>query len=218
MGEGITHIISPLTAPWCSWTMLGLMLLAILSEWLQPGVITQAASSLTVRMERTYKDAPTNLLAQTLITLFRIGTLAMALCLCLAEGNQFSFWAYLAVNGVIFGVALIKMLGNVLLDYTFQLQRSYGEAYEHFSNMYTLTAVVMFPFVLIFIHIDSIIATRWLLGIFVAIFIILWLYRFAQQFVRKPLAILYLIAYAATLEIIPIVAVAYLSAKTISIL
>ena len=218
MGEGIAHIISPLSAPWCGWTMLGLLILAVLSEWLQPGVITQSTSSLSYRMERSYKDAPTNFLAQTLITLFRIGTLAMALCLCFAGDTRCSFLTYLAVNGVIFVITLLKMLCNTLLDYTFQLQRNYGEVYEHYSNMCTLTAVFLFPLLLIFIHIDSLIATRWLLGIFVALFILLWFFRFVQQFVRKPQAIVYLIAYAATLEIIPIAAIAYLSAKTISIL
>ena len=218
MGEGIAHIISPLTAPWCGWTMLGLMLLAVFSEWLQPGVITQATTSLTVRMERTYKDAPTNFLAQTLITLFRIGTLAMAICLCFAEENQFSFWAYLAVNGIIFGMLIVKMISNVLLDYTFQLSRLFGDAYEHYSNIFTLVMVVLYPVLLLFLHIDSPLATKWLLGIATGIFLLLWLFRSVQQYVRTPLALLYLLVYTVTLELLPLAGLAYLSAKTISIL
>ena len=217
MGEGIAHIISPLSAPWCAWTMLVLMLFAVLSEWLQPGVISQATTSLTVRMERTYKDAPTNFLAQTLITLFRIGTLAMTLCLCFA-GSTFSFVAFIAVCGIIFGVLVVKMICNVLLDYTFLLSRSFGDAYEHYSNIFTLISVALYPLLLLFLHIDSPVATRWLLGIMAGLFLILWLFRSIQQYVRTPLALLYLLAYTVTLEFLPMAGLAILSAKTISIL
>ena len=197
--------------------MLVLMLFAVLSEWLQPGVISQATTSLTVRMERTYKDAPTNFLAQTLITLFRIGTLAMTLCLCFA-GSTFSFVAFIAVCGIIFGVLVVKMICNVLLDYTFLLSRSFGDAYEHYSNIFTLISVALYPLLLLFLHIDSPVATRWLLGIMAGLFLILWLFRSIQQYVRTPLALLYLLAYTVTLEFLPMAGLAILSAKTISIL
>ena len=76
--------------------MLGLLLCAVLSEALQPGVITQAATSYMARAERTYKAAPNNFFGQLLITLFRIGTWSMALFLCFyTEGNA-SGWSFAA--------------------------------------------------------------------------------------------------------------------------
>ena len=216
MGEGIAHMISPLTAPWCGWTMLVLMLFAILSEWLQPGVISQATASLTVRMERTYKEAPTNFLAQTLITLFRLGTLALGLCLCFGLDGHFSFVGFIAVCSIIFGVTLVKMLCNVLVDYTFQLSRVYGDAYEHYSNIFTLAMVALYPLLLIFLHIGSQAATRWLMGIMAVLFFVLWLYRSARQYIRTPQAILYLLIYMLTLEFLPMAGIIVLSAKTIS--
>ena len=93
--------MSPLSAPWCGWTMLVLLLFAVLSEWLQPGVIAQSPVSILVRAERTYKDAPTSVMAQILITLFRIGTLAMLICLYFCESGSFPFTAFMAVSGII---------------------------------------------------------------------------------------------------------------------
>ena len=49
--------MSPLSAPWCGLTMFALFLFAVLSEWLQPGVIAQSPLSVVVRAERSYKDA-----------------------------------------------------------------------------------------------------------------------------------------------------------------
>lgn len=210
--------MSPLSAPWCAWTMLMLLLLAILSEWLQPGVISQATTSLTVHAERLYKDAPVNFMAQLFITLFRIGTLALGLCLCFNASDHFSFAAFAAVSGIIVGVTLFKMLATVLVDYTFLLSRTYGDAYEHYSNLFTLAMVVLYPLQLVFWHIGSPIANRWLLGIIGSAFLLLWIYRGLRQYVRKPMAILYLLAYMFTLEFLPMAGIVLLSAKTISIL
>ena len=216
MGEGIAHIMSPLSAPWCGWTMLVLLLFAVLSEWLQPGVIAQSPVSILVRAERTYKEAPTSVMAQILITLFRIGTLAMLICLYCCESGSFPFMAFMAVSGIILGVLIAKMLCNVLLDYTFQLSRQFGEIYEHYSNLLTLTVVALYPVLLLFLHIGSAASYRWLLIITGGVFLLLWLFRSAQQYIRTPMAILYLLVYTLTLEVLPMAGLIYLSAKTIS--
>ena len=166
--------------------MLVLLLFAVLSEWLQPGVIAQSPVSILVRAERTYKDAPTSVMAQILITLFRIGTLAMLICLYFCESGSF------------------------------QLSRQFGEIYEHYSNLLTLTVVALYPVLLLFLHIGSAASYRWLLIITGGVFLLLWLFRSAQQYIRTPMAILYLLVYTLTLEVLPMAGLIYLSAKTIS--
>lgn len=218
MGEGIAHIISPLSAPWCGWTMLALLLFAVLSEWLQPGVISQSPISILVRAERTYKEAPTSVLAQLLITLFRIGTLAMLISLCFCENGSFPFVTFMAICGIVFGALIAKMFCNILLDYTFQLSRQFGEIYEHYSNLLTLTIVALYPVLLLFLHIGSSSSYRWLLIITGGVFLLLWLVRSVQQYIRTPMAILYLLVYTLTLEVLPMAGLIYLSAKTISYL
>ena len=72
--------------------------------------------------------------------------------------------------------------------------------------------------VLVFLHIDSQAATRWVLICVVGVFLILWLVRSVQQYVRSVKALLYVLAYTLTLELLPMAGLVYLSAKTISIL
>ena len=90
-----------MSAAWCGWTMLLLFLCAVFSEVMQPGIISQSHVSIMARTERTYKDAPTNTPAQFLISIFRIGTLAMAICLCEYAGGSFRFASFAAVCGLV---------------------------------------------------------------------------------------------------------------------
>ena len=126
MGEGRAHIISPLSAPWCGWTMLVLMLCAILSEWTQPGIITQAYESLIVHTERTYKGSPNTFLGQFLMALFRIGTIGMALCLCVYQGTGFSFTAFAGICGLVVTLLLVKMLADELRYLVLVVRSRYG--------------------------------------------------------------------------------------------
>ncbi len=215
MGEGIAHIISPLSAPWCGWTMLGLLVCCILSEYFQPGVITQSVDSLRIRTERSYKDAPANFFGQTCINLFRLGTVAMLLCLCFGGEGRFSFLTYLAVNALVLAVLVVKMLGNVLLDYTFTISRRFGAMHEHYANIATLVCLLIWPAVLILMHFGTPSACRWAVGIALALFILLWVYRSGAQYIHAPVAVLYMLMYWCTLEFLPLAALVYLSEKTI---
>ena len=205
-----------MSAAWCGWTMLLLFLCAVFSEVLQPGVISQAYVSITARTERTYREAPTNTLAQMLISIFRIGTLAMAICLSFYAGKEFLFGTFAAVCGLIFAFILVKMLCNILLDYTFSLSRRFMPAYEQYSDLATITASVLFPCLLIFIRIGRPALSLWALGIIAGLFVLVCLYRMARIYIRSLSAILYVLLYVATLEIVPFGALLYLSSKMIA--
>ena len=198
--------------------MLVLLLVAVLSEWLQPGVISQAATSLVAKADRTYKEAPVNTFGQLFIALFRIGTLALGLCLCLATDGPFSFVGYSVVCGLILGMLLLKMLCNLLLDYTFLLTRRAVAPYEHYANIATLATLVLYPAILILMHVGTPAAGRWVVGIVTVLFLGMWLYRSFRLFVTSLRALLYLVLYVATLEVLPLAALYYLSEKTLSVL
>lgn len=191
--------------------MLGLLLCAVLSEALQPGVITQAATSYMARAERTYKAAPNNFFGQLLITLFRIGTWSMALFLCFyTEGNA-SGWSFAALCGLVLAMLMLKMLCNVLLDYTFQLSRHYPPVYEHYSNLLTLTMLVVYPSLLFLLRLDDVTTSRWTLGIILAVFCLVWLLRCLRVFLSSPMAIVYIILYFLTVEVLPLAGLIYLA-------
>ena len=218
MGEGIAHIISPLSAQWCGWTMLLLFLCGILSEWFQPGVLSQATQSITAHTNRTYKDAPTNFFGQVLVNIFRIGTLAMMLCLCFHADLSFSFASFALACGLIIAIMLIKMMGNALILYTFDINRHFGTSYEHYSNIASDAILVLYPAALILLQIDNDIISRWVLGIVAVLFFGTWCYRAARSFVESPGALIYLVIYLITWELVPAAALLYVSAKTISLI
>lgn len=214
----VLHIVSSASAPWCSWTMLSLLLCAVLSEWFQPGVIIQTPASLAVRNDRTYKESPVNLMGQLLITLFRIGTVSMALCLCQCPERGFSFIMFAVACGLVLAVLGLKMLCNSLLDYTFMFSRQFGAQYEHYGNLFTLATVVLYPVVLVLMRMAAPAAARWCLAFVTGLFVITWSYRCIRTYITSPRAVLYLLLYVFTLEILPFAGIAYIFAKIIVIL
>ena len=212
--NAIPHILSAASAPWCAWTMLVLLFCAILSEWLQPGVITQAVYSLKTGTNRTYKDAPVNIQGQLMLTIFKLGTLAMALCLCFEPHAELRWAKYGLILSAVLGVVLVKMLCNVVLDYTFRFTSYLGNAYEHYANITTLIAVVLYPALLIALHMDDPTVSRWILGGAVALSSILLIYRYMGGLPSFQ-AIIYLVLYICTLELLPMALLLYISSQTI---
>lgn len=198
--------------------MLILLLCAVFAEAFQPGIITQAPSSLFARTDRTYKDSPNTFLGQFFISLFRIGTVALALCLCFYSSDRASFTAFWAVCGLIVAVLLVKMLFNMLLDYTFFLSRRFGNMYEHYGNIATMAIVALYPVLLVLLRVVDTLIVQWVVGIMAVLFLCMWIFRAARTYIVSFAATLYMLLYIATMEVLPLATLIYLSAKTIAIL
>jgi hypothetical protein len=196
--------------------MLALLLCAVLAEFFQPGVITQAPAALLARTDRTYKESPANFMGQLMVTIFRIGTMALALCQCFCSINRAHFTAFWAISGIIMIVLMLKMLLNVLLDYTFSLSRRFGSAYEAYGNIVTTGTVVLYPVMLVLMHVTNPLAVQGTIAALAILFLCAWTFRAVRTYVISPAAILYLVLYIATLEVVPMALLFYLSAKTIS--
>lgn len=216
--DGVTHIYTLLSAPWCAWTMLCLLLFAFLAELFQPGIVTQSLSVVFTRGDRVYKDAPANFPGLLFISLFRLGVLSMALCLCFCTLNHAPFAAFWVVAGLIIVVALVKMGINALLDYTFLLSRRFGAAHEAYSSLITVSTVVLYPVLLVLLHCDNTTAAVWTLALMAALFIGVWAYRCVRTYLVSPAALIYLLLYIATMEVLPLLALFYLSDKMIAFL
>ena len=215
---GIEHILSPISAGWASWLMLALMLCGVLAEYWQPGLITQAYHSLMAQSERTYKAAPNNPFGQAMVSIFCIGTWAMAVCLCLPTETSFRPEVFGVVCGVILAVLLLKMGCTLLLGYTFQLFDRINIAYEHYSNLTTLTAMVLYPGILVLLRVCNISASLWTIGIVTGVFVILWIVRSLRYLISSPTTLIYYLLYICSLEILPIAAVYYISKQLVLIL
>ena len=214
--QALTHILSPLSAPWCGWTMLTLLLCFILSEVAQPGVISRVATIWQVKTNnRTYKSAPSNFFGQLLVSVFRICTPAMGICLCFYEGGDFRWVTYMAVCGLILGVMLLKMGCNLWVDFTFRLSRRYEEIYEQYGHLVTMSAIILYPCILVLFRLDNVLISRWVMGVVTALFLIWFAYRAVRAFYSSPGSIFYILLYFLTLEVLPLVAVWGISALMI---
>ena len=80
----------------------------------------------------------------------------------------------------------------------------------------TLVCLVLYPALLISMRFGTVIAHRWVLGGAAVFFLLLWIYRSFRQFVISPKAVLYWLVYVATLELLPLGALYYLSEKMLS--
>lgn len=195
--------------------MLGLMVCAIISELFQPGVITQASTSLTTREERTYKNIPDNFFGQFFITIFRVGTSAMAIQLALTKNTPFMFHTYAIICALVLILILLRIINWSFLNYVFNLSRIFTSPHEHFFNIYTLGTITIFPILLVLIYIGHVYITTWTIGLILMLFFIIWIYRSAKIFIISPKAILYYILYIITLEVLPMGLLIYLSIQTI---
>jgi hypothetical protein len=198
--------------------MLVLLLCAVLGELLQPGVISQATSSLFSRNERTYRDAPVNFPGQVMMTIFRIGTIGMGLYLCLYREGDCHFGAYAAICGIILAVLVGKMLCNSVLDYTFQISRRFSPAYEQYGDITTIVSCILYPALLVAMRIGSCTVNGWILGCVAVLFLLLCLFRMVRNYIQSPMAIVYVALYICTLEVLPLGLLFYFGSKTISII
>ena len=177
-----------MSAPWCGWMMLALLLCAVLGEMFQPGVISQAHASLLAQNDRTY------------------------------TGGHAGFGVYAALCGLVIAMIVVKMLCNNLLDYTFQISRRFMPPYEQYGDITTIVAYILYPALLVMLRVDDLLVNRWLVGSVIALFLLMWLYRLARNYVQSFAALAYVVLYIGTLEILPLGFLFYLGSKTISIL
>lgn len=196
--------------------MMALFLCAIFAEYMQPGVISQAHTSLFAHDDRTYKNAPNNLLGQMLVSIFRLGTVTMAICVCLCSAEHGSFAAFAAVGGLTFGMLLVKMLCNGLIDYTFMISRRLMPAYEQYGDIVTLATCILFPLLAVVLRFGTPVAGRWILGSTAVLFVLIWTYRMMRNYLRTPMAMMYIALYICTLEVLPMGVLFYLSSITIN--
>lgn len=195
--------------------MLILLFCAVVSEFLQPGIISQAHYALG-QTNRIYRDAPVHFLGQVLIMLFRLGTIALAVYLAVHSGERFGFGSFALIVGWVIAVLIVKMGGTVLVDYTFQISRRFSALYSQYNDIATMTTCLLYPCLLFTLRLGNPTAHRAVLAVSVGLFIGLWTYRVVRSYMKSPAAILYIALYICTLEVLPIAALIYLSSITIA--
>ena len=190
--------------------MLALGFCAVMGEVFQPGVISSASESLFAHANRTYKQAPDNFPGQMLLTLFRIGIPALALCLFL---DVHSLAAYGVAAAMMVAMMVVKRLCDRVLDYTFHLRVAAGGVRTHYANIGTLSSMMLYVCLLVLLQTGSVTANRWIIGICALLFVMMVTYRLARIYVTDAKAILYLGIYILTLEVLPLGALVVITSQ-----
>lgn len=195
-------ISTPLSESWPIWVMFGTMICLLLTEWQQPGTILNAFRTTFTRLERMYGDSGTSILGEIFLNTFRIGTIALAITL-ITYKVDFHFIHFAMVIGIIFAVMLLKMFLSWLVDFTFELRRTVAVYLPHYDNLWTVLAMLLYPVVLVYIHLSDNIVMPYLLGGIVAFFMLAVLIKLVMYFYNGVRSALYIGLYMITLEILP---------------
>ena len=217
----IPHILSPGSAPWVGWTMLLLAVIAVLSELMQPGVLSGSFALVFSKVERTYHDPHRNIPGQLCINVFRIGTFALALYLfCYVGGTlslghwevqfltdkTFLFRKYLLVLLVVFGVDTVKYLLTLWVNYTFQISRRFTLISLHYNSLWTVINSAFYLLLLVLLPVDSPKIIFWSFLALCIVALVLIGVKWLRVFYSGLPSLLYIALYLLTLEVLPLLA------------
>lgn len=212
--DNIARILSPSSASWGMWVLLGLLVLA-LCVGLFGSDIAALIRSLFSKSDRMYIDRNTQGILHTVIVqIFRVGVIALVGYLWIYEANDFAIMNYLLVGGIATSVLLVQWLllrgvGNVFLP-----QKQLAIAMEQRSVVCNAMAMLLWPIALVMMHIGKETSTA-LCGIACGVYVVLICVKYMQLFYKNVLAIGYMLLYVISLEVLPLCAALFWAQKLI---
>lgn len=198
-------ISTPLSEAWTAWILLLILLLGALANVLQGGVIVTSFTTLLAKPERSYADSQPNILARVVLHTYRLLIAGMALYLLTFRSGTFSIatlgWIMLFIGAVV----VIKWLVTMLLSYTFSLTNKCASAPIHYDNLLTAACSALYPVLLCLPFYGPTPLLQHLTLLVVGAGIVLTAYKCIRAYLNSPLALLYILIYVTTLEVLPVV-------------
>ena len=212
--DNIARILSPSSASWGMWVLLGLLVLA-LCVGLFGSDIAALIRSLFSKSDRMYIDRNTQGILHTVIVqIFRVGVIALVGYLWIYESNDFAIMNYLLVGGIATSVLLVQWLllrgvGNVFLP-----QKQLAIAMEQRSIVCNAIAMLLWPIALVMMYTGKEASTI-LCGIAGGVYVVLICVKYMQLFYQNVLSIGYMLLYVISLEVLPLCAALFWAQKLI---
>ena len=210
----LTEIIRISTAqsePWTAWVMLALLILFIAGNTIANNAVGTALAQLFTTKERDiFLQSNNNLTAQTILTIFKICTLSLAIFYLTATG-YFAFTKYLIVVLLTAAYTLLKLVCSLFLGYVFSLRQQYDFALQQYQNLTLCFSVLLYVILLlsIFAPFMSVFSTKIAISVLLIAFIIMWIIKALQLFLSRPFVILYIFLYLCTLEALPLLSLCF---------
>jgi TM2 domain-containing membrane protein YozV len=203
--DNVARILSPGSASWVMWVLLGLLVLA-LCVGLFGSDIAALVRSLFSKSDRMYIERNTQGILYTVIVLsFRIGIIALVGYLWIYDVDNFAIVNYLLVVGVATSLLIIQWLllkgvGNIFLP-----QKQLAIAMEQRSMVCNAMAMMLWPIALVMLYTEKVTSTI-LCSIAGGLFVILMCVKYVQLFYQNMLSVGYMLLYVISLEVLPMLA------------
>ncbi len=196
--------------PWVAWLMLALLIVLLLADFYQRGLISGSLLSLFATKERQslFSETVRTGVGSIFLFVYRIAVISLAVYTLLWSGGSFSFLSFLFVCLLVFALTLFKYASVWLTAFVFFDKRTLQVIYLHYDNLSTVFCIFLYPLLLLalfapfFTH-TLIVVTFSVLAFFA---LCIWLWKAFKLFFNNFLACLYIFLYLCTLELIPLLA------------
>ncbi len=212
--ENIARISSSISEPWVAWTMVVLLVLIILAESLQRGIIINSFRGLRTAKERNnlFDITIPNPIGQICLEGYKIGIFALTLYALLAPSSPFPIQPFLLLILCVLVFFAFKYLVARLLAYVFFSSNIFRIVLRNYTGITTCCAVLLYPILLFILFLSQIgsITTYILCSSILLFYSILLLIKIFQFFFSQTLASVYIFLYLCTLEAIPLIGLIYM--------
>lgn len=204
----VDRISSPMSESWTAWILLLLLLLIGWAIQRQPTLIRVAWKTTVSKSERSYSDAALDALALVMVSLFRLGTVALAFDVLFFNGVAFVFTDYLWTLLILLGAETIKAMMAWFVNFTFHLPMPFGMSYIHYTNLWLLTCIPLWCFCCVCVYWASPLLTNVLMSVAAGILLLSLVWKGIRSYMNQLTSLLYVLLYVLTVEVVPMLAVA----------
>lgn len=223
--EQVLDIYSPLSAGWTPWLLLLLLMGWVTVYALNPVAFVDCFVSVVADMERRYTDAAKSWGLIVLSLVLRMCTLALAIfCFIYIYSYRldlagvelpFSLSDYLCVLLVISVVYAIKSLLEWLLNIVFCFTPRTMVIYQHYANLFTVVSLLLFPILLFTINFAYPKVIGACLLLVAGVYMLVMMIKMCRIYLHSLRALLYILLYLVTVEILPLLCMVWASARVL---
>lgn len=216
--ESVLRYSTPYSEPWVAWLMVLLLILLLMADHFQRGLIIDSFRSLTAAKERESLFSETTKTTAGIITLFIYKVLITSLTLyAVIVTGGFSFVRFLLVVLLVLALTAVKYITMWLTSYIFLNRDTFSLMVMHYGNLSSVVCILLYPVLLLVLFapfVTHTVALAMVLAV-AAFALVIWFIKAFGLFFTNFLAGFYIFLYLCTLELIPFAALVYAVGKLV---
>ena len=206
--NSVLRFSTPYSEPWVAWVLLALLILLLLADLYQRGILVGSFRSITAAKDREsiFSEVARTTAGSITIFIYEAGIVAMVLYAILFREGTFSFLNYLYTFLLVCAFTGIKYSLMWLTSYIFFDKNAYQAMVLHFTNLNAVVCILLYLPLLFILFAPFVTHTAAIVILSVIAFfaLIIWLLKAFRLFFNNLLAGVYIFLYLCTLEIVPL--------------